>query len=85
MQDYNPNPLFQVYTIILNVNSQWPGRAKQSKTLNATVSALNTYGELIITFNDDIQIIEGFSNKTSNDSSVIKMKVVPAATLSKFD
>ena len=33
-----------------------------SKTLNATVKALNTYGELIIEFNDDIQIIENYMN-----------------------
>jgi hypothetical protein len=60
--DVNPIPLFNIYEFTLNVISQWPGRPKQSKTLNSTVSALNQYGELILTFNDDIEILDNFLN-----------------------
>jgi hypothetical protein len=52
--DVNPNPLFNEYIVNLTVLSQWYGHPKQSKTLNATVGALNQYGEVIIVFNDDI-------------------------------
>jgi hypothetical protein len=60
--DINPLPLFKIYDFTINVISQWPGRPKQSRTLNATVTAINTYGELILTFNDDIHIIENYMN-----------------------
>jgi hypothetical protein len=60
--DVNPIPLFKIYDFTINVISQWPGRPKQSKTLNSTVSALNLYGELILTFNDDIIIPDNYLN-----------------------
>jgi hypothetical protein len=65
LEDVNPFPFFETYTVILNVKSQWPGRPKISKTLNATISALNCYSELLITFNEDIQIIPNFINQTN--------------------
>lgn len=76
--DINPIPLFKIYDFFINVISQWPGRPKQSKTLNATVTAVNLYGELILTFNDDIIILDNYLNQTVLNNSVIKMSAIPS-------
>jgi hypothetical protein len=62
--DVNPFPLFNEYIVNLTVVSKWYGRHKQSKTLNATVRALNQYGEVIIIFNDNILIIDNYTNSS---------------------
>lgn len=60
--DENTNPLANFYTLNIQVVSPRGPRPKVSLTLNATITHLSNFGDLTITFNEDIHIIKDFKN-----------------------
>jgi hypothetical protein len=62
LSDLNPNPLITVYTFNVTIKSQWPGRPKTSMTLNATATSMSNFGELVISFNNEVKIVPNYTN-----------------------
>lgn len=76
LSDINPNPLITVYTFNVTIKSQWPGRPKPSMTLNATITKMNNFGDLIINFNNEVQILPNYTNQSYFNQSVIRVRVL---------
>ena len=57
LTDKNPNPLSNFYHFNITVKSTKGIVPKLSKTLNATITSISNYGEVNITFNENIDII----------------------------
>jgi hypothetical protein len=76
LSDINPNPLITVYTFNVTIKSQWPGRPKPSMTLNATITKMNNFGDLIINFNNDVQIVPNYTNQSYFNQSIIRVRVL---------
>ena len=45
-------------------------------TLNATITKMNNFGDLIINFNNEVQIVPNYTNQSIFNQSVIRVRVL---------
>jgi hypothetical protein len=75
LTDDNPNPQSSYYTFGIKVTSPRGPRPGVSKFLNATITEMSEYGELTVTFNNEVNIIPNFTDQAYFNQTLLRIKV----------